>query len=470
MHIFDSTCGAAWQRFLGLLTNISLHNAPPGRAKLARPFDLGSYARAEMTGTPHGPGLVHLADVLGCLLHACPGGVINHGPFCTALTALLQEDDTLRGKGASAAEWPSVCAHRLRVALAHVRRLQQQPRLLQRTTKGLATRDAATLRDLISKYKPDDGDAEDDAEDITGNPPEPTLAEPTLPEPTLPEPTLPETTDEPPAETTNAAPAQTPGKQRTSALPDFSPFLPTPTRPEKKRARSASPGPASGAAAVQSPPVLLQSPQDRVALSPTKIGLLMDALTSTVPRPAGVRMQRKQVQQARQATAEGKAEAKAQTQAAEKTKKSKKKRAQVLKRPAKAAAPSAPPAECAVGPLGGDTDAEDLWEAPPQPSRGAASAETNAEAEAQPVRYHKMFYKSSGAWGIRQRGGGQVMQVMQRGKNRAESEPLVDDCIALLEGGQSVAEVRAWAAQHLQRDADAELFRETFRAEAEDLD
>jgi cobalamin biosynthesis protein CobT len=60
-----------------------------------------------------------------------------------------------------------------------------------------------------------------------------------------------------------------------------------------------------------------------------------------------------------------------------------------------------------------------------------------------------MFYKSTGAWGIRQKGGPQVMQIVLKGKTRAESEPLARDVVALLEGGNSVAEVKAWVAAEL---------------------
>ncbi len=62
------------------------------------------------------------------------------------------------------------------------------------------------------------------------------------------------------------------------------------------------------------------------------------------------------------------------------------------------------------------------------------------------MTYSKMFYKASGAVGIREKVGlkRQVFQLTARKMSRAELEAVADGCISRLEAGSSVADAKAW--------------------------
>ena len=59
------------------------------------------------------------------------------------------------------------------------------------------------------------------------------------------------------------------------------------------------------------------------------------------------------------------------------------------------------------------------------------------------VAYAKMWYKNSGAWGIRERGGQQLCQVQIRGMSKEDSSTFTDKCIQHLNAGTSLADVMA---------------------------
>ena len=58
-----------------------------------------------------------------------------------------------------------------------------------------------------------------------------------------------------------------------------------------------------------------------------------------------------------------------------------------------------------------------------------------------------MWYKRSGAWGIREKGGAQLFQVKSYGTGRVATGHFADDCIALLEGGTAPPDVMALVAK-----------------------
>ncbi len=62
------------------------------------------------------------------------------------------------------------------------------------------------------------------------------------------------------------------------------------------------------------------------------------------------------------------------------------------------------------------------------------------------MTYCRMFYKASGAVGIREKVGLKrpVFQLTARKMSRAELEAIADGCISRLEAGGSVADVKAW--------------------------
>jgi hypothetical protein len=357
------------------------------------PFDLGVYAKAELATKISCKGLVALFDLLSALLQCCPGGIINHVPLASALLQCAQADETLKAKALSAESWADLMAHKIRVALAHLRKVKQQPLLFKRRSAELGA----------------DSDLE---------PPEPEQAEPDGAEP---------------------APAMTsPAKPSTSALAvDFSPFLQSPPH-KKHRAMSA---------AAKAPPA---SPRpEGVRLTPAKVGLLLDAFSDKA-RPAAVQAQRKQVRQARAGLDSDVAKPNLVLKRPAGTgRRAKLPKAEPLEQEANLAEPTCKDEHtCKDEP----SSSEDHWEplpSKPAPSSSAADAETQHDDTAKPRQFCKMWYKRGDAWGIRAKGGRQQLQVRAcNGLTKKEAGLLADDCIALLEGGEDLPAVKAWL--HLQ--------------------
>jgi hypothetical protein len=83
--------------------------------------------------------------------------------------------------------------------------------------------------------------------------------------------------------------------------------------------------------------------------------------------------------------------------------------------------------------------------------RQAARNRATAPAVGQPKTYLKMFYKNTGAFGFRERGGGQVFQLVCKKMPKAQLEKLADQVLDRLNAGQNVLAVRDWAKEQLKK-------------------
>ena len=123
-----------------------------------QPFALGQYATLPMTAAPQCKGLLALADALRALLVVSPAAIINFKDLERSLSN-LDEQYSLRPGALSRAQWTSVTASQLRVALAHLRKLKQRPKLWDQRSRELTDHGREVLGDLLAQYTPTLGTA-----------------------------------------------------------------------------------------------------------------------------------------------------------------------------------------------------------------------------------------------------------------------------------------------------------------------
>ena len=123
-----------------------------------QPFALGQYATVPMTAAPQCKGLLALAEVLRALLVVSPAGIINFKDLERSLSN-LDEQYSLRPGALSRAQWASVTACQLRVALAHLRKLKQKAKLWDQRSRELTEHGREVLGDLLAQYTPTLGTA-----------------------------------------------------------------------------------------------------------------------------------------------------------------------------------------------------------------------------------------------------------------------------------------------------------------------
>ena len=116
-------------------------------------FQLGAYTDLSINASPLPKALVQCAPLLKCILQEVPGAIVNH---CTLASALKRVDEEckVRPSGVTAEEWSRHLAFQIRVALAHLRKLKNVPRLLQQRSKGLPGPCLAILGGLLDLYQP----------------------------------------------------------------------------------------------------------------------------------------------------------------------------------------------------------------------------------------------------------------------------------------------------------------------------
>ena len=88
-------------------------------------------------------------------------------------------------------------------------------------------------------------------------------------------------------------------------------------------------------------------------------------------------------------------------------------------------------------------------------ANGHSSSGAEAGTDAVATTYQKMWYKHSGAWGVRAKGGKQLFQVILKGHSKDQAGAFVDKCIAKLARGTSLPHVLAFVAQHKAKNKDA---------------
>ena len=397
------------------------------------------------------------------LLSQWPNGLFNQKPLQCALQSICALGESVKPAKVTAEDWASGVAIKVRIAVAHVRKLAQQPALLMRRCKNLPAESVTKVHALIAQYGAAKMRFQQDCKEE-----EQPNAQPASPQ----EAQLPDL----PQDQTAQIPDLPQGQS--AQLPDFTLFANSP-KVQKRLPESAK-----------------AIPKEKTVMSPKKIGLLMDIM-SLHPRPPGKAMQKKQVQIARgedegshakgkkkakgrgkakgtaTANAKLKARCKAKAKSKAKGKATHKGDAQVPLQPTaplqqahvdammtkkakgKSKAHAQPKAKCTAQTM--EMKRARFAELSAELPEGAAHAE--GAPETQPtmtaqtsgtgpcVQCHKMWYKSTGAYGIREKGGAQLCQVLLKGRSKETAAELAMQIIGQLQDGMPLAEVKLKLAQ-----------------------
>ena len=347
------------------------------------PFELFGYKMLEFGASPDGASLAKLAPLLGLLLSVAANAVVNQKSLEVALRqiAAAERDLQLLQPQMTEAHWTSWLAGQLRTALSHCRRLRLKPKLMQQTLRKMAGCYHAELQELVAAVNVEEADVRDVGED--GSAEAVALAEELVDAASSAE-TAPKT-----PMCKRRVRRKTADDRESAAEPllDGSPAaavaLSTPRRRRLWRKESEA---SVDFNSLLSSPVAEGSGSagsgSAVTVTPGQCGLLMNLLTAA-PRPAGLGAQGAQVSSFCQ-----------KKTAAAKT-------AGVRKR-CEAAAPS------------------------------TAALQT-------------MWYKSSNAVAVRERGGRQLFQIALKGASREQLEALAEQCCEKLKEGATVQEAKAWA-------------------------
>ena len=114
----------------------------------------------DLNSVPQCNGLVAIKEVLHSLLSVCTGGIVNQKPLEQALRALVTSDETLLPRSADHRLFAENLGHRLRIALAHIRRLKRQPDTLRRCLKGCTVQVVGEMQRLLEAYVVEGTDTE----------------------------------------------------------------------------------------------------------------------------------------------------------------------------------------------------------------------------------------------------------------------------------------------------------------------
>ena len=115
------------------------------------PWELGPYGHLDYNSTVDPLGLLQCQALLRLLFTHCPTGIVNH----LALRGPLQNIATqCKGVDRTDEWWSDWIASKLRIAMAHVRRLKLLPKVYTQRVRGLTAGQKATLDETMALYHP----------------------------------------------------------------------------------------------------------------------------------------------------------------------------------------------------------------------------------------------------------------------------------------------------------------------------
>ena len=138
----------------GLTENVQLalgHHIHAGRGQEA--FDLGAYATLKPDSTVNLRGLLHMMPLLVWLLAVAPACIIGQSVLQRALEEICRKHKLNTG-GLLPAHWAKHIAASIRVALTHVRRLKNVPRIFDQRIRDLTAAEVEKVRELLRHYEP----------------------------------------------------------------------------------------------------------------------------------------------------------------------------------------------------------------------------------------------------------------------------------------------------------------------------
>jgi hypothetical protein len=98
---------------------------------------LGSYATIKLGHSACPKSLLGMRGLLQLWLSLAPSGITNHNLFTEAFDRLGRQWPELSGTSKPLKTWVGATSQSVRIALAHVKKLAQQPTRFNQRTKGL---------------------------------------------------------------------------------------------------------------------------------------------------------------------------------------------------------------------------------------------------------------------------------------------------------------------------------------------
>jgi hypothetical protein len=102
--------------------------------------------------------------LLKLMSNLAPTGIVNYTGMELVFERLGRKWPGLNGTSKSLKTWAGAMSQSLRIAMAHVRKLAQQPKRFDQRTKGLSPEEKQALKDLVAMHKKSEGNFVDNFE------------------------------------------------------------------------------------------------------------------------------------------------------------------------------------------------------------------------------------------------------------------------------------------------------------------
>ena len=122
-------------------------------AKGAVVFGFGSYATMKLGHSACPKSLLCMIDLLQLMFTLAPSGIVNYHLLEAVFQRLGRKWPDLNGTTKPLQAWAGAMSQSVRIAMAHVRKLAQQPRRFEQRTRGMSKEETQSLKDLVAMYK-----------------------------------------------------------------------------------------------------------------------------------------------------------------------------------------------------------------------------------------------------------------------------------------------------------------------------
>ena len=122
-------------------------------AKGAVVFALGSHASINLGHSACPKSLLGMLGLLKLMFTMAPSGLVNYTALAFVFDRLGRKWPDLNGTSKTLKTWAGAVAQTLRIAMAHVRRLAQQPKRFDQRSTGMSPEEKQALKDLVAMYE-----------------------------------------------------------------------------------------------------------------------------------------------------------------------------------------------------------------------------------------------------------------------------------------------------------------------------
>ena len=97
--------------------------------------------------------LLGMLGLLKLMFTMAPSGIVNQTDLALVFERLGRKWPDLNGTSKTLNTWAWAMAQSLKIAMAHVRKLAQQPKRFDQRAKGMTPEEKQALKDLVAMYK-----------------------------------------------------------------------------------------------------------------------------------------------------------------------------------------------------------------------------------------------------------------------------------------------------------------------------